>query len=66
MGVGGVLEVWAFHDGVDGAGLLAVPAVDALGHVDVVPDAHPNTAHRGGNSTVRKSGYDKLWFRVIA
>ena len=29
-------EFGAAHNGVDGAGLLAVPAVDALGHVDVV------------------------------
>ena len=32
----GELKVGALHDGVDGAGLLAVAAVDALGHVDVI------------------------------
>lgn len=35
-GLGGVLGVGALDDGVDGARLLAVAAVDALGHVDVV------------------------------
>src|SRR6266545_5635197 len=35
-GLGGELEVRAFDDGVDRAGLLAEPAIDALDHVDVV------------------------------
>jgi hypothetical protein len=34
---GGELEVGSLHDGIDGTGLLAVSAIDALGHVDVVP-----------------------------
>ena len=34
---GGELKVGSLHDGIDGTGLLAVSAVDALGHVDVVP-----------------------------
>ena len=33
---GGELKVGSLHDGIDGTGLLAVSAVDALGHVDVV------------------------------
>merc|ERR1719195_2343211 len=36
VGLGAELEVGPLHDGVDGAGLLAEAAVDALGHVDVV------------------------------
>ena len=35
--LGRVLKVGALDDGVDGARLLAEAAVDALGHVDVVP-----------------------------
>jgi hypothetical protein len=42
---GGVLVVGSLHDGVHWAGLLAVPAVDALRHVDVVS--------RGPAGTVR-------------
>src|SRR5207302_3315271 len=34
--LGRELEVRAFHDGVDRAGFLAQPAIDALHHVDVV------------------------------
>src|SRR3982074_3515595 len=34
--LGGELEVGALDDGVDWAGLLAQPAVDALPHIDVV------------------------------
>ena len=41
MGLGGVLEVRSLHDCIHGAGLLAVTAVDALGHVDVVPGRPP-------------------------
>src|ERR1044071_6073527 len=33
---GGKFEVGALHDGIDRAGLLAQPAVDAFHHVDVV------------------------------
>ena len=41
VGLGGELEVGSLHDGVHGTGLLAEPAVDALGHVDVVPRRPP-------------------------
>ena len=41
VGLGGELEVGPLDDGVDGARLLAEPAVDALGHVDVVPGRSP-------------------------
>src|SRR6476620_1896710 len=34
--LGGELEVRPFHDGVDRAGLLAKPAIDAFDHIDVV------------------------------
>src|SRR4029077_15703087 len=34
-------EVRAFDDGIDGAGLLAQPAVDAFDHVDVVARRAP-------------------------
>jgi len=34
--LGGVLGIGRLDDGVDGTGLLAEAAVDALGHVDVV------------------------------
>src|SRR6478735_4159799 len=34
--LGGELEVGALDDGVDRAGLLAQPAIDAFDHVDVV------------------------------
>src|SRR5215467_10214100 len=34
--LGGELEVRPFHDGIDRAGLLAQPAIDAFDHVDVV------------------------------
>jgi len=37
MCFGGELKVGPFHDGIDGTGLLTVSAVNALGHVDVVP-----------------------------
>ena len=37
VGLGGVLEVGPFHDGVHRASLLAEAAVNALGHVNVVP-----------------------------
>ena len=36
MQKGGVLEVGAFYDGVDGACLLAEAAENALSHIDVV------------------------------
>lgn len=35
-GLGGILGVGRFNNGVNGARLLAEAAVDALGHVDVV------------------------------
>src|SRR5215467_11496207 len=35
-GLGRELEIRALHDGVDRAGLLAQPAIDAFHHVDVV------------------------------
>src|SRR4249920_3084374 len=34
--LGGELEVRPFHDGVDRAGLLAKPAIDAFDHIDVI------------------------------
>src|SRR6186713_704225 len=37
----GELEVRSFHDGVDRAGLLAEPAIDAFDHVDVVAGGAP-------------------------
>ena len=37
VGFGGELVVGSLDDGVDGTGLLTEAAVDALGHVDVVP-----------------------------
>src|SRR6201995_1281619 len=40
-GLDGELQVRAFHDGVDRAGLLAKAAVDALDHVDVVAGRAP-------------------------
>src|SRR5579872_2728109 len=40
-GLGREFEIRSFHDGVDRAGLLAEAAVDALGHVDVVPRSAP-------------------------
>src|SRR5215469_3242812 len=36
-GLGGELEVRTLDDGIDRTGLLAQSAIDALGHVDVVP-----------------------------
>ena len=33
---GSILVVGTLDNGVNGAGLLAVPAIDALGHIDVV------------------------------
>merc|ERR1719278_152726 len=41
VGLCGELKVGALHDGVDGAGLLAEAAVDALGHVNVVSGGSP-------------------------
>ena len=41
VGLSGELKVGALHDGVDGAGLLAESAVDALGHVNVVSRGSP-------------------------
>jgi hypothetical protein len=40
--VGGVLKVGSLHNGVHRARLLAHAAVDALGHVDVVPGSRVN------------------------
>lgn len=40
MGLSGEFEVGPFHNGINGARLLAEAAVDALGHVDVVPVNH--------------------------
>lgn len=37
VGLGGELEIGALHDGVNGACLLAETAVNALGHVNIVP-----------------------------
>ena len=37
MGLCGELEIRSLHNGINGAGLLAEAAVDALCHVDVVP-----------------------------
>ena len=36
VGLGGVLEVGPFHDGVHWASLLTETAVNALGHINVV------------------------------
>ena len=41
VGLRGELKVGSLHDGVHGAGLLAEPAVDTLGHVDVVSGGSP-------------------------
>ena len=41
----GELEVGALHDSIHGAGLLAEAAVDALGHVDIIPAAPLASAH---------------------
>jgi len=41
MRLGGVLEVGSFNDGVDRTRFLTESAVDALGHVDVVPGRPP-------------------------
>ena len=43
MCLGGELKVGPLDDGVDGAGLLAEAAVDALCHVDVVSGGSPGT-----------------------
>src|SRR5256885_17270715 len=39
--LGGEFEIRTFDDGVDRAGLLAQPAIDALHHVDVVARRAP-------------------------
>lgn len=41
--LGRVLDVGRLDDGVHGTRLLAEPAVDALGHVDVVPCRAPRS-----------------------
>ena len=46
------LEVRAFDDGIDGAGLLAQPAVDAFDHVDVVARRAP------GAVVAARTGFD--------
>src|SRR5439155_26382190 len=43
VGLGGVLEVRSLDDGVDRAGLLAQPAIDAFRHVDIVTRRAPAT-----------------------
>lgn len=43
--LGGVLEIRAFHDGVNRTGLLTKTAIDAFGHVDVVA-SRPSAAVR--------------------
>src|ERR1700722_10070330 len=40
-GLGGELEIRPFDDGIDRAGLLTQPAIDALHHVDVVAGGAP-------------------------
>src|ERR1700683_5037650 len=40
-GLGGEFEIGPFDDGVDRAGFLAEAAIDAFGHVDVVPGRTP-------------------------
>ena len=37
MGFSSKLKIRTLHNGIDGTGLLAVAAVDALGHVNIVP-----------------------------
>src|SRR5438552_16391579 len=41
MRLGGKLEVRPFDDRIDRAGLLAIAAIDALGHIDVVAGRTP-------------------------
>src|SRR5262245_23344013 len=50
-GFSGELEVRPLDDGVDGAGLLAEAAIDALGHVDVV-------ARRAAATVRARLGFD--------
>jgi hypothetical protein len=33
---GCILIIWAFHDGINWAGLLTVSTINAFGHVDIV------------------------------
>src|SRR5579863_10253502 len=40
-GLGGELEIRTLDDGIDRAGLLAIAAIDAFGHVDVVARRAP-------------------------
>ena len=60
VGLRGELKVGALHDGVDGAGLLAEAAVDALGHVNVVSRGSPGPIAPllSLNSNCLKSAYN--------
>src|SRR5579872_5467992 len=40
-GLGGELEIGTLDDGVNRAGLLAKPAIDAFRHIDIVPGRAP-------------------------
>lgn len=39
----GKLEIRTFHDGIDRTRLLTEPAIDALGHVYIIPGRPPRT-----------------------
>src|SRR5262245_19706101 len=60
--LGGELEVGAFDDGVDRAGFLAQPAIDAFDHVDVVARGPPRAvvAARAGLDGDGLGGTDRL------
>src|SRR5436190_24267070 len=60
--LGRELEVRPLHDGIDRAGLLAQPAVDAFDHVDVVARRAPRAvvAARAGLDRDRLRGTDRL------
>src|SRR5271165_6961604 len=61
-GLGGELKIRSFDDGVDRAGLLAKPAIDALHHVDVVAGGAPGAvvAARARLDGDRLGGADRL------
>src|SRR5438105_1568258 len=56
------LEIRAFDDGIDRAGLLAQTAIDALDHVDIVARGAPRSvaAARAGFNRDRLGGTDRL------
>lgn len=43
MGLSGKLKIWTFDNGVDRTRLLTEPAIDALGHVYIIPGRPPRT-----------------------